>query len=94
MKKGLRPKGMVSVNILLYSERSPDEEGIKTGKWERTIRPKVYSERSPDEEGIKTAFFGLLSYLSSIRREALMKKRLRPILAADNGKLVGFGEKP
>ena len=77
MKKGLR-HAIDTINChFKHSERSPDEEGIKTLRQTAALPIHHDSERSPDEEGIKTVPDGHRQPPRRIRREALMKKGLR-----------------
>ena len=53
MKKGLRRGAISTVRRGCYSNRRPDEEGIKTERG-GGVAVEVHSNRRPDEEGIKT----------------------------------------
>ena len=79
MKKGLRRNTPCNCRPLVYSNRRPDEEGIKTAGQGADDGPGVHSNRRPDEEGIKTTCpaAGRCSKVY-IPTADLMKKGLRP----------------
>ena len=53
MKKGLRHSLFIAFSLLIYSNKRPDEEGIKTPRGSAATSQR-YSNKRPDEEGIKT----------------------------------------